>query len=81
MAEHYTAWRWRFRTTFGKRRMHTSSWTMDEQEAEEYFAKEGVTEYAKVENSAVARVRYSPEEAGELQRRNPLPGNPAPRSS
>lgn len=70
MAEQYTAWRWRYRTTFGKRRMHTSSWTMDEQEAAEYFAKEGVTEYVKVENSGVTRERLSPEEIAQLQRRN-----------
>ena len=57
MAEKYTAWLWRARSVIGKRRMYTTRHHMDEETAAGFFAKEGVTEYFKLEDSAVIRER------------------------
>ena len=49
---------------------------MDEATARDYFAKEGITEFSKVETSAKLMERLTPEEAAKLHFRNIRPGDP-----
>ncbi|NQD37488.1 hypothetical protein HPT27_10655 [Permianibacter sp. IMCC34836] len=74
MAEKYTAWFWRARCQYGKRQMYTTRHRMDEQNAIEYFAREGITEYSKVETSARVMTRLSSGDAAE-HFRNIRPGD------
>lgn len=57
MAEEYTAWLWRARSVIGKKGLYTTRHRMDEEGAAAFFAKEGITEYFKLENSGVQRFR------------------------
>lgn len=76
MAEEYTAWLWRARAIYGARRWYTTRHHMDDKTAKEYFAGEGITEYSKVETSAVARQRLNDEERADYHSRNIRPGDP-----